>query len=613
MSGGSGVFESRRRGWLWLSRFGFRPAWQEALEKSALPENATERISDVLTKAKLTNSERLSVARELVAHFEDGHADGCSYEQLLANFGETNLVANLIQRAKLRNRSMLSSFLKMFAAMIAFCVVTLAVMWGVIKMRKPSPSVNYLAQLAQPVVDADESEKAWPLYRGPWIETRFCDRSGLLTHVEIDKQQIPFADVYPGDPGWDQVTECLDDHFELLEAFRAGSSLPRLGLELQFRQEDYAPLDQQALFPKYHDLVVSGEIQPQPQDPDDPLANTGLIGVLLPHIQCFRSATPMFIADTRLAISEGETDRAIANIEASFGLGRQVTDFPFFVSSFVAFNLFDGGVQQIEELLSVDSDVLSNEQLLHLQNVVGAIDMNSWVSVDGERAAFQDIVQQLFTDDGNGNGKLTFQGISFMSGWANERGFWKDIKRLAQYTTYDRKEIVEATTAFVDEMKMQMHKRPFEVPIDVDPITETGNALIDNLLFDPHPIRGAFQKRLAKREATELALAIERYRRSAGKLPESLDELVPDFIAQIPNDPITGDDIRYLHDQKDVEKETGESFRIYSVALDEADDGGQPVLTPKGGGRFETEFHFSYDGRKHSGDWLLWPPSRNNP
>ena len=97
MSGGSGVFESRRRGWLWLSRFGFRPAWQEALEKSALPENATERISDVLTKAKLTNSERLSVARELVAHFEDGHADGCSYEQLLANFGETNLVANLIQ------------------------------------------------------------------------------------------------------------------------------------------------------------------------------------------------------------------------------------------------------------------------------------------------------------------------------------------------------------------------------------------------------------------------------------------------------------------------------------------------------------------------------------
>ena len=158
-----------------------------------------------------------------------------------------------------------------------------------------------------------------------------------------------------------------------------------------------------------------------------------------------------------------------------------------------------------------------------------------------------------------------------------------------------------------------MHKRPFEVPIDVDPITETGNALIDNLLFDPHPIRGAFQKRLAKREATELALAIERSRRSAGKLPESLDELVPDFIAQIPNDPITGDDIRYLHDQKDVEKGTGESFRIYSVALDEADDGGQPVLTPKGGGRFETEFHFSYDGRKHSGDWLLWPPSRNNP
>ena len=607
MTNGSRVFESghdeqaERSGLTRWSNWIAMPdtRWRKAVLDTQLPHAVKEKIVDVLASAKLTASERKSVARELVAHFEDGHSDGFDFEKLLANFGDSQVVASLIQRAKIRNRTMLSTFIRVFAVSIALFLAGVGVMWGVIKMRKPSPSVNYLTQLMQPVVDTDESEKAWPLYRGPWIDARFCDTSQSRNFVEVDNKHIPFREVFPGDPGWDQVVQSLDDHFELLEAFRAGSRLSILGLELQFRPEDYGQLDQQALFPSYYDRVVSGEIKPVIKDPL--FEGTGMMGVLLPHHQSFQYATEMFLVDSRLAIADGEIDRVIANIEASFGLARQIADPPLIVSSLTAFALFDDGVSQIEELLSTNSVDMSQQQILNLQNTVSSIDLDKWLSYDGERAAFGDLIQQLFTDDGDGNGKLTWQGLQCLSSIAMEphkqqlRGtFWSDTKQILGYTMYDRKEIVDAHASQLDLLELHLRKRPFESPLNVKLLPESDNLLIGCFVIDPQPLRGSLQMRIARRDALVLALAIERFRRSTNSLPLLLNKLVPNFIGQIPIDPITGDGIRYRH--KD------ESFTIYSVALDKDDDAGEPVQIPNGDGQFQ----FDYDAASHSGDWVLW-------
>jgi hypothetical protein len=42
-----------------------------------------------------------------------------------------------------------------------------------------------------------------------------------------------------------------------------------------------------------------------------------------------------------------------------------------------------------------------------------------------------------------------------------------------------------------------------------------------------------------------LACALERYRLANGKLPESLDALVPQFIAKLPHDTLTGGPLKY--------------------------------------------------------------------
>jgi hypothetical protein len=63
------------------------------------------------------------------------------------------------------------------------------------------------------------------------------------------------------------------------------------------------------------------------------------------------------------------------------------------------------------------------------------------------------------------------------------------------------------------------------------------------------------------------ALAVERYRLAVGRLPARLEELVPQYLAQVPTDPFDGQPMRYQHHQAD--------YLLYSIAEDGQDNGGR--------------------------------------
>ena len=73
--------------------------------------------------------------------------------------------------------------------------------------------------------------------------------------------------------------------------------------------------------------------------------------------------------------------------------------------------------------------------------------------------------------------------------------------------------------------------------------------------------RGTARNRLA-----DIALAAQRYRLANGRLPEALDDLVPDFLFAIPLDPFTNEPLHYVP--------TDDGFVVYSVGVDRKDDGG---------------------------------------
>lgn len=79
--------------------------------------------------------------------------------------------------------------------------------------------------------------------------------------------------------------------------------------------------------------------------------------------------------------------------------------------------------------------------------------------------------------------------------------------------------------------------------------------------------------------AVQTALAVERYRLAEGRLPQSLDDLVPAYIEAVPTDPFDGQDMRY--------RTLDAGFVVYSVGEDLTDDGGterdkRPKRGPRG-------------------------------
>ena len=82
-----------------------------------------------------------------------------------------------------------------------------------------------------------------------------------------------------------------------------------------------------------------------------------------------------------------------------------------------------------------------------------------------------------------------------------------------------------------------------------------------------HKLWKSFTSARAEMRCAAVALAVERYYQENGSGPESLDELVPVYIKQIPKDPFTGSALRFRRFDQGVV--------IYSVGDDRIDHGGQ--------------------------------------
>jgi hypothetical protein len=73
-------------------------------------------------------------------------------------------------------------------------------------------------------------------------------------------------------------------------------------------------------------------------------------------------------------------------------------------------------------------------------------------------------------------------------------------------------------------------------------------------------------RHLALMRATQAALAVERYRLTEGRLPQSLDDLVPVYIEAVPTDPCNGRPLKYRILQP--------GFVVYSIGDDLEDNNG---------------------------------------
>ena len=77
---------------------------------------------------------------------------------------------------------------------------------------------------------------------------------------------------------------------------------------------------------------------------------------------------------------------------------------------------------------------------------------------------------------------------------------------------------------------------------------------------------------LALGRSADAAIGVSRYQRATGSLPDSLNELVPAYLAAVPIDPFTGREVRY--------SKSSDRFVVYSVGPDRKDGRGTEVTEP---------------------------------
>lgn len=70
----------------------------------------------------------------------------------------------------------------------------------------------------------------------------------------------------------------------------------------------------------------------------------------------------------------------------------------------------------------------------------------------------------------------------------------------------------------------------------------------------------------------EVALALQAYRLDTGSYPGSLSDLVPHYLPNVPDDPFAAPNTPLCY------KNNGDSYLLYSVGPDGADNGGHPIL-----------------------------------
>jgi Tfp pilus assembly protein PilE len=82
---------------------------------------------------------------------------------------------------------------------------------------------------------------------------------------------------------------------------------------------------------------------------------------------------------------------------------------------------------------------------------------------------------------------------------------------------------------------------------------------------------GRFSRAQATANQVAIACALERYHLKNRAYPESLAALVPNFIAEIPNEVVSTNAMRYLR--------SGSGYILYSAGWDQVDDGGALINT----------------------------------
>jgi hypothetical protein len=276
----------------------------------------------------------------------------------------------------------------------------------------------------------------------------------------------------------------------------------------------------------------------------------------VPNLSEFRKGVFLLKLEAVLHIENGDDESALRSGISSLGITRSLAKEPLVISQLVRLACQSFAVRTIE--YCINRIVPADEQLVELIECVHNAERTSDISCAfvGERCAGL----SFFKSPESVNPDL-INGIPFRP--------ILELFKAAGLVDADAIIYLDIMEEYIKSIQLPLHKRLDAVRTIDARLRSTSkiHVLLHSLMPALSRITITDLRNIAQLRTAWVALAIERYRLAAGKLPDALADLVPAYLDSVPADPFDGNELRY--------KKLDTGFVVYSIGEDLSDDGGK--------------------------------------
>jgi hypothetical protein len=196
----------------------------------------------------------------------------------------------------------------------------------------------------------------------------------------------------------------------------------------------------------------------------------------------------------------------------------------------------------------------SDDALVRLQDELArSLSPDAWEKmIVGERMCAVEVMRNVIPDQS----RLEFVDVSpWPEAWPSS---FRLSPWLRQWSVEQLRYLADARAAV---------KKPWPEAMDAIEAIKKPNGMVAKILAPTYSRIAINRARVeATVRCTMVAIAIERYRRTNGRLPDALSELTPKYIERVPLDPFSGKELLYHQDN--------DSYVVYSISENRQDDGG---------------------------------------
>lgn len=323
-----------------------------------------------------------------------------------------------------------------------------------------------------------------------------------------------------------------------------------------------------------------------------------MFSVMLPDLIPFGNLAGAVMWNAKLKAMKGDFKSAFGNLLDCYRATRHKCCPRFFLTTQHAGLGVRGNVIH-NAFVILDRAEVGSEDLEFFQDVLEAeLDSDVYVpDIQAERFFVYDVLQQTFVENGRGTGRLAWSAGSY-SRWSNLKQRMREC-----FWGPTRNQIIQQTEEVLAISNRMMSKAPWELASgeysyfkEIESINSS-NSFLRNFGLNPAVTFHLYHTTAAQAEALVAVIAILRFEADAGRLPESLDELVAaGYLRFVPIDPYSGKSLVY--------KVVGEGFELYSVGENFSDDGGAVEAVTR---RTRRRRYGERETERGPSDIIFWP------